>query len=220
MPKCYCSVSLILFYYLMFGKFFCIQLHLSWILHLHLHSAYLRIQQQQPKPKSSCLPLLQRSIPFGWKRIDVLSWEPSDLPLQILAWFVKSCNSRYRASSFFFFFLWFSSFINFDPTDCWIQVLDEEICERILSPHKKVLKWIEDTRDATQPHFDEIHAIIFKVKQKLQQMQSRETTSTGTSLQSKIWEMEGADVGSKSSSLFSFFHAIYPWKMFYCFSCL
>lgn len=69
-----------------------------------------------------------------------------------------------------------------------LQVLGEEICERILCPHKKVLKWIEDTRDATQPHFDEIHAIVFKVRKKLQQMQqSREPTSTDyTSSRSKI----------------------------------
>lgn len=63
-----------------------------------------------------------------------------------------------------------------------LQVLyDEQVRERILSPHKKVLKWIEDTKNATGPHFDEIHEIVFKVREILQKkMQYGEATLDGT----------------------------------------
>ncbi|KAL3499352.1 hypothetical protein ACH5RR_038445 [Cinchona calisaya] len=51
-----------------------------------------------------------------------------------------------------------------------LELLDDEVRTRILGPHKKVIKWIDDTRNATQPHFDEMHAILFKVKKKLLKM--------------------------------------------------
>nr|XP_043607248.1 glutathione S-transferase T1-like [Erigeron canadensis] len=38
-----------------------------------------------------------------------------------------------------------------------LQLLSERDHERILSPYKKVSKWIEDTKKATAPYFDEIH---------------------------------------------------------------
>lgn len=41
---------------------------------------------------------------------------------------------------------------------------------RILGPHKKVLKWIEDTRIATSPHFEEAHKILFKAKSKFHKL--------------------------------------------------
>lgn len=53
-----------------------------------------------------------------------------------------------------------------------LEVLDDEVRARILGPHKKVIKWIDDTRNATQPHFDEMHAILFKAKEKLLKMHS------------------------------------------------
>lgn len=46
--------------------------------------------------------------------------------------------------------------------------MDEKDRDRILGPHKKVKQWIEDTNQATRPHFDEVHAILFKLKAKLQ----------------------------------------------------
>ncbi|GJU96767.1 glutathione S-transferase T1-like protein, partial [Tanacetum coccineum] len=39
--------------------------------------------------------------------------------------------------------------------------------DRILSPYKKVLQWIEDTKSAMAPHFDEVHGILFKVQKKI-----------------------------------------------------
>jgi len=51
-----------------------------------------------------------------------------------------------------------------------LEVVDEKDRNRILSPHKKVLQWIEDTKNATQPHFDEIYAVLYDVKGRFQQM--------------------------------------------------
>ncbi|GLU05792.1 hypothetical protein SLE2022_228710 [Rubroshorea leprosula] len=48
-----------------------------------------------------------------------------------------------------------------------LEMLDEKDRNRVLGPHKKVQTWIENTRNATRPHFDEVHAIVFKVKEKL-----------------------------------------------------
>ncbi|KAG2681193.1 hypothetical protein I3843_11G133000 [Carya illinoinensis] len=48
-----------------------------------------------------------------------------------------------------------------------LELLSEEDRSRILGPHKKVQQWIQDTRNATRPHFDEAHNILHKVKTKL-----------------------------------------------------
>ncbi|KAL6979593.1 Glutathione S-transferase theta-1 [Sarracenia purpurea var. burkii] len=49
-----------------------------------------------------------------------------------------------------------------------LKLVDEKDLNRILIPHKKVQQWIEDTKQATRPHFEEVHAILFKAKEKLQ----------------------------------------------------
>ncbi|KAL8244900.1 hypothetical protein R6Q59_011158 [Mikania micrantha] len=45
-----------------------------------------------------------------------------------------------------------------------LQLLSEKDHDRILSPFKKVLQWVEDTKSATAPHFEEIHGVLFKAK--------------------------------------------------------
>ncbi|KAL1364436.1 hypothetical protein HN51_012628 [Arachis hypogaea] len=60
-----------------------------------------------------------------------------------------------------------------------LEVLDERDRSRILSPYKKVLQWIENTRTATNPHFEEVHNILYRVKKKLEQQRAR-TAETGT----------------------------------------
>ncbi|XAR70307.1 Glutathione transferase [Bertholletia excelsa] len=50
-----------------------------------------------------------------------------------------------------------------------LEVLDEKDRNRILGPYKKVLQWIEVTKQATNPHFEEIHGTLFSVKAKLQE---------------------------------------------------
>ncbi|PKI45507.1 hypothetical protein CRG98_034098 [Punica granatum] len=64
-----------------------------------------------------------------------------------------------------------------------LEVLDEEDRDRILGPHKKVQQWIESTRNATQPHFDEVHKVLIKVRTLLQAQRS---ASGKTPLASKM----------------------------------
>ncbi|KAI3707013.1 hypothetical protein L6452_25169 [Arctium lappa] len=45
-----------------------------------------------------------------------------------------------------------------------LELLSEEDRNRILSPYKKVVQWMEDTKRATAPHFDEVHRVLFKAK--------------------------------------------------------
>ncbi|KAK1436221.1 hypothetical protein QVD17_01999 [Tagetes erecta] len=45
-----------------------------------------------------------------------------------------------------------------------LQLLSEKDHERILSPFKKVLQWVEDTKNATSPHFEELHEVLFKTR--------------------------------------------------------
>ncbi|KAF3630127.1 Glutathione S-transferase T3 [Capsicum annuum] len=45
------------------------------------------------------------------------------------------------------------------------RFLNEEDRGSIFSPHKNVLKWIDDVKSATTPYFDEMHATLFKVKE-------------------------------------------------------
>ncbi|KAG2677310.1 hypothetical protein I3843_12G093600 [Carya illinoinensis] len=71
-----------------------------------------------------------------------------------------------------------------------LEVLDEKDHSRILGPHKKVQQWIEDTRNATRPHFDEVHTILYKAKTKLAVQRSvranSETESSIKKLPSKM----------------------------------
>ncbi|MED6126951.1 Glutathione S-transferase theta-1, variant 2 [Stylosanthes scabra] len=63
-----------------------------------------------------------------------------------------------------------------------LEVLDERDRSRILSPYKKVLQWIENTRTATNPHFEEVHNILYRAKKKFEQQRARTAeTRTGPS---------------------------------------
>ncbi|KAL2902458.1 Glutathione S-transferase T1, partial [Bienertia sinuspersici] len=50
----------------------------------------------------------------------------------------------------------------------FLLVLDEKDRNRILSPYKKVQAWIEATKASTQPHFDEVHEILYRAKANFQ----------------------------------------------------
>lgn len=74
----------------------------------------------------------------------------------------------------------------------WMQLLDEKDRDRILGPHKKVQQWIESTRNATRPHFDEVHTILYKLKTRLSEQQSNQADGVmqsriRTPLSSKMW---------------------------------
>ncbi|XP_049378513.1 glutathione S-transferase T1-like isoform X2 [Solanum stenotomum] len=47
-----------------------------------------------------------------------------------------------------------------------LEILDEKDRERIIGPYKRVLKWIDDTKNAMEPHFQEVHVILYKAKEK------------------------------------------------------
>ncbi|KAL3652663.1 Glutathione S-transferase theta-1 [Castilleja foliolosa] len=51
-----------------------------------------------------------------------------------------------------------------------LEMGDDNDHERILGPHERALKWIDDTKNATAPYFDEIHAILPPVKEKLKEL--------------------------------------------------
>ncbi|XP_075508186.1 glutathione S-transferase T1-like [Primulina tabacum] len=53
------------------------------------------------------------------------------------------------------------------------NVVDEEDRDRILGPHKRILKWIENVRNATGPYFDELHSILLHVREKLKERRSK-----------------------------------------------
>ncbi|XP_021754089.1 glutathione S-transferase T1-like [Chenopodium quinoa] len=61
-----------------------------------------------------------------------------------------------------------------------LEVLDEKDRARILSPYKKIQKWIEATKASTQPHFDDVHGILYRAKIKIQKQREIST------LQSKM----------------------------------
>ncbi|KAK7318254.1 hypothetical protein RJT34_02953 [Clitoria ternatea] len=52
-----------------------------------------------------------------------------------------------------------------------LELLDEKDRDHFLGPHKKVQQWIESTRSATRPHFDEVHNVLYKLKTKLSMLQ-------------------------------------------------
>ncbi|CAH1451416.1 unnamed protein product [Lactuca virosa] len=57
-----------------------------------------------------------------------------------------------------------------------LELLSEEECHRILSPYKKVVEWIEDTKKATAPHFDEVHEFLFKAQKRIREQTAKESS--------------------------------------------
>ncbi|XP_039133673.1 glutathione S-transferase T1-like [Dioscorea cayenensis subsp. rotundata] len=62
-----------------------------------------------------------------------------------------------------------------------LELLDKKDRERILNPHKKILQWIENVKVATNPHFEEVHAVLYKVRAKLH---SNPSSISGESIKS------------------------------------
>ncbi|KAE8773056.1 Glutathione S-transferase theta-1 [Hordeum vulgare] len=48
-----------------------------------------------------------------------------------------------------------------------LEVVGDERRDTILGPHEKVRAWMENVKKATNPHFDEVHQLIFKLKARL-----------------------------------------------------
>ncbi|GAB4856863.1 Glutathione S-transferase theta-1 [Ancistrocladus abbreviatus] len=69
-----------------------------------------------------------------------------------------------------------------------LELLSNEEHSKIMGPYKKVQQWIEATKNATKPHFGDVHAILFKAKSRLQQKRANHGTESHaeTSLHSKL----------------------------------
>ncbi|XP_043692142.1 glutathione S-transferase T1-like [Telopea speciosissima] len=67
-----------------------------------------------------------------------------------------------------------------------LELLEEKDVNRLLGPHKKILQWIEDTRNATRPHFDELHKFIFKAKSRFHRQSSGQSYGTESSIKAML----------------------------------
>ncbi|KAG1362652.1 glutathione S-transferase T1 [Cocos nucifera] len=48
-----------------------------------------------------------------------------------------------------------------------LEVLYDKDRQRILGPHKKIPQWIDNVKYATNPHFEEVHEVLYKLKPRL-----------------------------------------------------
>ncbi|KAL0371826.1 UNVERIFIED_CONTAM: Glutathione S-transferase T1 [Sesamum calycinum] len=60
-----------------------------------------------------------------------------------------------------------------------LEVAEEKDRDRILGKHKRVLKWIEDTKNATTPYFDEFHSLLPLAKEKLKELKAKQANNEG-----------------------------------------
>ncbi|CAH1449639.1 unnamed protein product [Lactuca virosa] len=58
-----------------------------------------------------------------------------------------------------------------------LEFLSEKDYRRILSPYKKVLQWIKDTKNATAPYFDEIHMTLFNAQKGIREQMVTQSVS-------------------------------------------
>lgn len=49
-----------------------------------------------------------------------------------------------------------------------LQILGDDIRDRFLGGHEKILIWIDNVKKATSPHFEEAHELLFEVKALMQ----------------------------------------------------
>ncbi|XP_020260617.1 glutathione S-transferase T1-like [Asparagus officinalis] len=53
-----------------------------------------------------------------------------------------------------------------------LEVVDDAHRQRILGPHKKIVQWIENVKNYTNPHFEQVHEALYEVKKTLQSKSS------------------------------------------------
>ncbi|XP_062213877.1 glutathione S-transferase T1 [Phragmites australis] len=49
-----------------------------------------------------------------------------------------------------------------------LEILGDDIRDRFLGAHEKILIWIDNVKKATSPHFEEAHELLFQVKARMQ----------------------------------------------------
>ncbi|RLN39135.1 glutathione S-transferase T1 [Panicum miliaceum] len=45
-----------------------------------------------------------------------------------------------------------------------LEILGDDVRDRFLGPHEKILIWMDNVKKATSPHFEEAHELLFQVK--------------------------------------------------------
>ncbi|KAL0297626.1 UNVERIFIED_CONTAM: Glutathione S-transferase T1, partial [Sesamum radiatum] len=60
-----------------------------------------------------------------------------------------------------------------------LEIADDKDRERILGGHKRILKWIEDTKNATAPYFGEIHSFLPLAKERFKELRAKQTNNEG-----------------------------------------
>jgi len=50
-----------------------------------------------------------------------------------------------------------------------LQILGDEVRDRFLGAHEKILIWMDKVRKATSPHFEEANELLFQVKARMLQ---------------------------------------------------
>ncbi|KAI3830758.1 hypothetical protein MKX03_034276 [Papaver bracteatum] len=66
------------------------------------------------------------------------------------------------------------------------EILLEKDRIRVLTPFKKVLKWIEDTRVATSPHFEEVHKVLLAAKSSLHKLPLEDNYESMSSIKAML----------------------------------
>lgn len=45
-----------------------------------------------------------------------------------------------------------------------MQIFGDEVRDRFLGAHERILVWMDKVKKATSPHFEEAHELLFQVK--------------------------------------------------------
>lgn len=61
-----------------------------------------------------------------------------------------------------------------------LEILGDDIRDRFLGSHEKILTWIHNVKKATNPHFEEVHELLFKVKALMQSKAAAAANQPGT----------------------------------------
>lgn len=55
-----------------------------------------------------------------------------------------------------------------------LKMIYDKDWQRVFGPRKKILQWIENVRNYTNPYFDEVHKVVYEYKERLQKKESSE----------------------------------------------
>ncbi|GAB2302258.1 Glutathione S-transferase theta-1 [Dionaea muscipula] len=76
-----------------------------------------------------------------------------------------------------------------------MEMMDDDDYARIVSPFKKVHQWIENVKDATQPHFDDVFAVIFETIAHMKKARQASSAPPGKKFKDKSHSQKEASAG-------------------------